>query len=296
MKKIFVFLMLSGMAACTSHHAKSDASGTFEVDETIISSEAAGSLKQFNIEEGQYLKAGQVTGYVDSTQLYLRKKQLQAQIKVVLSSLPDSQKQLAILEEQLQSAEREQRRFTNLIQSNAGTRKQLDDINTQVEVIKKQIEAQRSTLGITSSSIIEQTVPLRLQIAQLDDQLDKCKLINPLNGTVLTKYAMQDELAAPGKPLYKIANLSELVLRAYITSTQLSEVKLNQKVKVLTDKSASEYNEHEGTIIWISDKAEFTPKTIQTKDERANLVYAVKMKVPNQDGTLKIGMYGEVEF
>jgi HlyD family secretion protein len=295
MKKIIFLFSFAILAGCTSKEKKFDASGSFEAEETIISSEAAGMLKQFTVEEGQELKARQTIGYIDSTQLYLKKKQLEAQIKAVLSGRPDSEKQLAVLEEQLKNAEREQKRFTNLVQANAGTQKQLDDINSQIEVLKKQIEAQKSTLGITSSSISEQTEPLQIQIEQVKDQLEKCKLVNPINGTVLAKYAEQNEIAAPGKPLYKIADVSSLLLRAYVTGTQLSQVKLEQKVKVLIDKNEKEYSEIEGTIVWISDKAEFTPKTIQTKEERANLVYAMKIKVPN-DGSLKIGMYGEVKF
>ena|ERR1051326_391156 len=295
MKKIFFFFSLAVLAACNNEKNKFDASGSFETEETIISSEASGVLKLFSVEEGQELKAGQTIGYVDSTQLYLKKKQLEAQIKAVLSGRPDSEKQLAVLDEQLKNAEREQKRFANLVQANAGTQKQLDDINAQIEVLKKQIEAQKSTLGITSSSISEQTAPLQIQIEQIKDQLEKCKLVNPINGTVLVKFAEQNEIATPGKPLYKIADISFLLLRAYVTATQLSQVKLDQKVKVLIDKNEKEYSEHEGTIVWISDKAEFTPKTIQTKEERANLVYAVKIKVPN-DGSLKIGMYGEVKF
>ena len=296
MKKTFLLVVvLAGLASCNNKQNASDASGSFETVETIISAEAAGAIKQFNIEEGQTLKAGQVIGYIDSTQLFLRKKQLEAQIKAVLSGKPDVAKQVATLQEQLKNAEKEQKRFTNLLQGGAGTQKQLDDINAQIEVIKKQIEALESSLGITSASISEQTAPLQIQIDQVNDQLEKCKIINPINGTVLSKYAEANEEAAPGKPLYKIADISSLLLRAYITSGQLSQIKLEQKVKVLVDDGADKYKEQEGTIVWISDKAEFTPKTIQTKEERANLVYAIKIKVPN-DGSLKIGMYGEVKF
>jgi HlyD family secretion protein len=161
--------------------------------------------------------------------------------------------------------------------------------------LKKQIAAQQSALGISTQNINEQTLPLKAQMDQVNDQLAKCIVINPVDGTVLTKYAEPKEVAAPGKPLYKIADLSFLFLRAYITGDQVPQIKLDQKVKVLTDDGADKYLEHDGTISWISDKAEFTPKTIQTKEERANLVYAIKIKVPN-DGSLKIGMYGEVKF
>jgi len=293
--RIFFFFSIATIMSCNDGKNKFDASGSFEAEETIISSETAGLLKQFNVEEGQTLQAGQFIGYIDSTQLYLKKKQMDAQIKAVLSGKPDVAKQIAALQEQLKAAEKNQLRFSNLVKSEAGTQKQLDDINAQVEVLKKQIEALESSLGITSSTISEQTTPLLVQIEQINDQLAKCRIVNPINGTVLAKYAEQNEIAAPGKPLYKIADISSLLLRAYVTGTQLSQIKLEQKVKVLVDKNEKEYTEHEGTIIWISDKAEFTPKTIQTKEERANLVYAVKIKVPN-GGLLKIGMYGEVKF
>lgn len=283
------------LASCGNSKNNFDASGSFETDETIISSEATGVLEQFDVKEGQPLQSGQMVGYIDSTQLFLRKKQLEAQIKAVLSGRPDINAQIAALQEQLKTAEREQQRYGNLRKEGAGTQKQMDDMNAQVEVLKKQIAAQQSALGISSQNITEQTLPLKAQMDQLNDQLSKCRIINPVDGTVLTKYAEPKEVAAPGKPLYKIADLSFLFLRAYITGDQLSQIKLSQKVKVLTDDGKDKYKDHEGTISWISDKAEFTPKTIQTKEERANLVYAVKIKVPN-DGSLKIGMYGEVKF
>ncbi|HLG33265.1 MAG TPA: HlyD family efflux transporter periplasmic adaptor subunit [Bacteroidia bacterium] len=289
-----LFLLML-FATCGSNKNNFDASGSFEAEETIISSEAAGVIEQLDIKEGQTLQAGIPVGYIDSIQLYLKKKQLEAQIKVVLSAKPDISTQTAALQEQLKTAEREQQRYSNLRKDGAGTQKQMDDINAQVEVLKRQIVAQQSALGISSENISKQANPLQVQIEQLNDQLAKCRIINPVNGTVLTKYTEEKEVAAPGKPLYKITDVSNLFLRAYITGTQLSQIKLEQKVKVLTDDGAEKYKEHEGTITWISDKAEFTPKTIQTKEERANLVYAIKIKVAN-DGSLKIGMYGEVKF
>ena len=297
MKRIFYLnlIVLMLFACCNNNKYNFDASGAFETEETIISSEAAGVIEQLDVKEGQILQAGELIGYVDSTQLYLKKKQLEAQIKAVLSSKPDIAAQTAALQEQLKTAEREQLRYSNLMKGGAGTQKQMDDINAQIEVIKKQIAAQQSALGISSQSISEQTAPLKIQMEQLNDQLAKCRIINPVTGTVLTKYSEAKEVAAPGKPLYKIADLSFLFLRAYITGNQLSQIKLEQKVKVLVDDGVDKYKEHEGIISWISDKAEFTPKTIQTKEERANLVYAIKIKVPN-DGSLKIGMYGEVKF
>jgi HlyD family secretion protein len=281
--------------ACTSGETDYDASGTFEAVETIVSTEANGTIKALDLNEGQTLKAGAQVGYIDSLQLFLKKKQLLAQIRVVLSKRPNVAAQLATLYEQLKQAKREQQRIANLLKADAATQKQYDDATSQVAVTERQIDAQESSLGITSASLNEEILPLRVQIEQLDDQLSRCRIINPVNGTVLVKYAEAQEMAQSGKPLYKIADLSTIVLRAYITGDQLPKVKLNQKVKVLVDADAGSYKEYPGTIEWVSDKAEFTPKTIQTKDERANLVYAVKINVTN-DGVLKIGMYGEVKF
>ena len=281
--------------ACSSDKNMYDASGTFEAVETIVSAEATGTIQSLNIEEGQVVSSGSVIGFIDSTQLYLKRKQLQAQVRAVLSKRPNISTQLAALLEELQQAEREQRRVANLLRSDAATQKQLDDATTQVEIVKRKIAAQESSLGITTSSIQEETLPLQAQIEQLDDQLAKCRIINAVNGTVLTKYAETYETAVAGKPLYKIADLTHVILRAYVTGNQFSGIKLNQKVTVLVDDADGNYKEYPGTIQWISDEAEFTPKTIQTKDERANLVYAVKISVKN-DGFLKLGMYGEVKL
>ena len=297
MKSNFIMIVAATtlLMACNNTQNNFDAAGAFESVETIVSTEASGTLKGFKVEEGQTLQPGQFIGYVDSMQLYLKKKQLEAQIKAVLSGMPDAPKQVAVLEEQLKNAEKEQQRFANLIKANAGTQKQLDDINEQIEVIKKQIEAQKSTLGISSTNISQQTLPLQKQIDQLNDQIVKCKIINPIHGTVLTKYSQDHEVVMPGKALYKIAETDTLILRAYITGSQLSAVKLGQKIKVRIDKGAKQYGEYSGSIFWISDKSEFTPKTIPTKEERADLVYAIKVRVVN-DGFLKIGMYAEVKL
>jgi HlyD family secretion protein len=220
-------------------------------------------------------------GYIDSTQLYLKKKQLETQIKALLSKKPNISVQLSALQSQLATAEKEKIRIANLVKGDAATTKQLDDINANIEVIKKQIEAQKSSLEISSEGIGKDATPIYVQIEQLNDQLAKCNIINPINGTVLTKYSEVNEMTSSGKALYKIADLSTIILRAYITGNQLPQVKLNQKVKVNTDDGKGGFKETEGTIIWINDKSEFTPKTIQTKDERANMVYAVKVKVVN---------------
>jgi HlyD family secretion protein len=283
------------LASCSNKKADFDASGTFEAEETIISSEVSGTIKQFNVEEGQTLSSNQLIGFIDSTQLFLKKKQLQAQITALLGKRPDVSAQLASLEEQQMAAEKEQKRVSNLVKADAATTKQLDDVNTQLEVIKKQIEAQKSVLSISSQGINNDAVPIQIQIEQTEDQLSKCRIVNPVSGTVLGKYAEANEMTAPGKPLYKIADLRTIILRVYVTGNQLPALKLNQEVKVLTDDGKDGFKEVTGKITWINDKAEFTPKTIQTKDERANMVYAVKVNVIN-DGTFKIGMYGEVKF
>jgi len=283
------------MTACNNGNNNFDASGSFEAEETIISAEATGTIKQFNLEEGQTLKAGETIGYIDSTQLYLKKKQLKAQITALLSKRPDVSVQLASLQEQLKTAEKEKIRTIDLLKGDAATQKQLDDINANIKVLKKKMDAQKSSLNISSQGMSKDALPLQVQIEQLNDLLQKCSIINPVNGTVLAKYTEVNEMASAGKPLYKIADLSTIILRAYITGNQLPQIKHNQKVKLFTDDGNGGFKETEGTITWINDKAEFTPKTIQTKDERANLVYAIKVKVVN-DGSYKIGMYGEIKF
>lgn len=213
----------------------------------------------------------------------------------MLSKKPNISVQLAALQSQLKSAEKEKIRISNLVEGGAATKKQLDDIIASIDIINKQIHAQQSSLTISSTGISSDAMPLYVQIEQINDQLAKSKIINPINGTVLSKYAEPNEMATTGKALYKIADLSTIILRAYISGNQLQQVKLNQKVKVLTDDGKGGTKETAGAIIWVSDKAEFTPKTIQTKDERANMVYAIKVKVVN-DGSYKIGMYGEIKI
>lgn len=281
--------------SCSDGNGSYDASGTFEATEVTIPSQAQGLVKQFQVEEGEILEIGQSLGYIDSTQVYLQKVQLEAQIKAILSKTPNIAVQLSSLEEQLRQAKREQNRIQNLVSGKAAPQKALDDASSQVDIIENRIKAQKSTLSITSSSLVNETAPIQAQIRRLNDQLEKCKIINPVQGTVLTKFVEESEMALPGTPLYSIANLDTLTLRAYISGNQLPKIQLGQKVIVLISDRSEDSQKYEGTITWISDKAEFTPKTIQTADERAHLVYAVKIQVPN-DGYLKIGMYGEVKF
>ena len=292
---IVLILITALLLACSNGNGDFDATGTFESEEVIVSSEAMGKLLKFDVEEGMILKQDQVVGLVDTTQLYLKKKQLESTIRSVLSKQPDIPKQLAAIQEQIATAEREKIRIEDLVSSDAATTKQLDDINSQLDLLNKQYDATKSSLTITKQGMRSETLPLIAQVEQIQDQINKSIIRNPIDGTVLTRYAMQDEVTSNGKALYKIADLSEMILRAYINGDQLGQVKLDQKVKVFVDKGDGEQKELDGEIYWVSSKSEFTPKTIQTKDERANLVYAIKVKVKN-DGYLKIGMYGEIKF
>lgn len=281
--------------SCSKNGAEFDALGTFESVETIISAEAAGRLDSFAIEEGQLVQAGQLVGFIDTTQLSLKKRQLQAQIDALLTRRPEMAVQIASLAEQIKSATRERDRVERLMRSDAATQKQLDDASSNVEVLTRQLDALRSNLRTTTSGLESETQPLVSQIYQIDDQLKKSRIVSPMNGTVLTSYAEQYEVTGPGKPLFKMADVSTMILRAYVTGDQFSQITIGQKVQVFVDKGAKDYDTYNGTVTWVSSKAEFTPKTIQTKDERANLVYAIKISVPN-DGKIKIGMYGEVRF
>lgn len=287
----------------------SDATGTFEADEVIVSAEVPGKILTFNVEEGSQLSKDSVVGTIDSKNLTLQKEQMDASIRALSEKTSDIQPQVKLLEDQLQvqqsqlkTMEREKARTENLLKQDAATAKQLDDINAQIDVLNKQIAVTRQQMVVNKSNtntqnrgILSETEPLKKRVAQLEDQLQRSNILNPINGSVLAKYAEAGEVVSTGKALYKIADLTYINLRAYITGDMLSQVKLGQKVKVLIDQGEKSYKDYEGTIIWIADKAEFTPKTIQTKEERANLVYAIKVKVKN-DGYLKIGMYGEVQL
>jgi len=290
---IIPLLIVLGLNACDDSGIRHDASGSFEAVETIISAEANGKILQLNMEEGQELSAGQTLGFIDSTQLYARKLQLLQSKKAILSGRPQAGIQTEALKKEMANAVLDRDRIENLVKGGVATQKQLDDANAKVTTLHARIDAQESSLHTTTLSLNEQAATVDAQLTELNDQLKKSVITNPLKGTVLSKYAEQFEMTAPGRPLYKIADLSEIILRAYITGDQLSQVKIDQKVKVYTDNGKGDFKEGEGVITWINDKAEFTPKTIQTKNERANLVYAIKVKVHN-DGTYKIGMYGEV--
>lgn len=302
-------LMAVATTACNNSENKFDATGTFEATEVIVSSEMGGRIVSLNVNEGDTISANRIVGLVDAEGIELQKEQVEASISSLNDKTADVgpqvallQNQLAVQQSQLNNLLHEQKRFENLLKQDAATAKQLDDINAQIDVVKKQmlvtqqqIAVQRNAVSTQNRSILSENKPLQKRVAQLNDQLKRAEIINPINGTVLTKYAEVSELTNTGKALYKIADLRIMKLRAYVTGDQLSQIKLGQNVKVLVDDGKEKYKELSGTITWISDKAEFTPKTIQTKEERANLVYAIKINVQN-DGYLKVGMYGEVLF
>ena len=292
MKKV-LYIAVALLALACSKEAEFDAQGTFEATEVIVSSEATGRILNFDIEEGMTIVANQAVGTIDSLQLHLQRKQLIAQQSALLTSRPDVKKQLASLREQIVKQKSELRRVDNMLSDGAATQKQKDDIEAQIKILEGQLEATLSTLDKNTSTINDNSVALEAQIAALDDRISKCSIFSPVGGTVLVKYAEAGELASVGKPLMKIADLKNIYLRAYFTSDQLANIKLGDEVKVVADFGGDERYDYAGRIAWISSESEFTPKTIQTKDSRANLVYAVKIAVEN-DGRLKIGLAGEV--
>jgi HlyD family secretion protein len=328
MKKItktylLIITLSIGLFACNKSKNEFDATGVFEAEEVIISAESSGKLLSFKLDEGDDLKAGQEIGQIDCAGISLQKSQVQAsisslklkeneanpQVQILITQAESQRAMLATQKQQLAVLEKERKRLQNLVDAEAVPSKQLDDVVGQMEILRKQMEgtqsqiavinqqiaSQKEQVKIQNRGILSESQPLQVRVAQFDEQLGKCKIVNPFNGTVLVKYAESQEVTNTGKPLYKLANLELMTLHAYIAGTQLGQVKVNQPVKVFIDNGKDSYKEMAGTITWISSKSEFTPKTIQTKDERENLVYAVKVKVKN-DGFVKIGMYGEVRF
>jgi HlyD family secretion protein len=288
-------LALSLLWSCSMNNSESDAYGNFEAVEIMVSSEGNGKLMSFNLEEGDQVDEDQIVGYIDTIQLHLKKQQLKASIEAVGSKTQDVQIQVDVLEKKKANLLRERKRVEALLVDSAATTKQLDDINGEIAVVKRQIDATKSQLTTTNRGLLSEIKPIHYQIQQLEDQTMKCILRNPQRGTVLTKYVEESEIVAMGKPLYKIADLDEIFLRAYLSGKQVSNVKIGQTVSVLIDDIHENYKQFSGTITWISSSAEFTPKVVQTKDERVNMVYAFKVKVKN-DGSIKIGMPGEVRF
>ncbi|UOU99258.1 HlyD family efflux transporter periplasmic adaptor subunit [Chryseobacterium daecheongense] len=309
MKKIIIFLNAILFLNACKPKEEFDASGNFEADEVIVSAQQNGELISYSVREGAQLNAGEKVGQIDVTMARLQKEQAEASMNALneKTNNPDEQnllvkKQLAVQEAQLAQLLRERTRTANLVKADAATQKQLDDIDASIDQLRKQIVVTRQQLSVNNSnsntqnrSILSEKVPLEKTAAQFQEQINKGEIVNHINGIVLINYALKGEMQVVGKPLYKIANTNTLDLRAYITGTQLPQVKIGQQVKVRIDQGKKGYKEYPGTIIWISAQSEFSPKTIQTKDERANLVYAIKVRVKN-DGYLKIGMYGEVLF
>jgi HlyD family secretion protein len=297
MKIRFAFFSVVGLLlfACNGGHNEYDASGNFEAVENGVSAEGRGKNLAFGITEGKVLKQGQQIGYIDSTQLYLTKLQLAQNRKAILSGKPDIKIQLEALQKELDNAVSDRNRIENLVKGEVASQKQLDDANSRIAIIQSKIEAQKSALNTNTNTLTEQSSTVEIQAAQVEDQLRKCRIVNPVNGTVLAKYAEPFEMTAQGRPLYKIANLDTLVMRVYVSETQLSQIRIGQAVGVYIDSSKKEYKKYDGTISWISTTAEFTPKVVLTKEDRVTLVYAVKILVKN-DGFLKIGMPGEVTF
>ena len=279
------------MSSCSNDDDKSDAYGNFEATEIIVSAEATGKLLEFNVEEGQTIDEGEIIGYIDTVQLHLKKLQLEQQRKTVKTKSSNIFSEVSVLQQEKKNALIEKERTEKLIKDEAAPTKQLDDLNARINVINKQI----ASVKTHNSTIFQEMKTLDTQVDQIEDQIIKSEIINPVKGTVLTKFTEPSEIVSYGKPLYKIANLKVMNLRVYVSGEQLTSMRLGQKVTVLVDKNIKENRTLEGTISWISSEAEFTPKTIQTKEERVNLVYAVKVRVIN-DGTLKIGMPGEVVF
>lgn len=306
---LFALVVLS-FFACQKSAPRADAYGNFEADERLVSAEVAGKIVELRVEEGQDVQAGQVVGRVDSAQIVLRIEQLQASKRAVAAKSPAIGAQLAVFEKQLAATktqlatlDREKRRVENLLKSDAATPKQLDDLNAQIEAAQRQMDvileqktASNASLDVQKGGLLAEILPLEKQIAQLEDQLAKCRIASPTAGTVLTKYADAGEVTAPGKAIFKVAEMGNMVLRAYVSGAQLERVKVGGDVRVSIDAPGGGMQDLTGKIAWISPKAEFTPKIIQTKDERVNLVYAVKINVPNADRKLKIGMPGEVYF
>lgn len=312
MKKIsllFLALCSTVLISCKNGNGDFDASGTFEANEVIVSAETAGKILDFAAEEGTKLEKNQVAVVIDPTTLQLQSEQVEASINALGEKTSDLSPYIRTLEQQIEiqktqvsALERERTRFANLLKEDAATGKQFDDIETQLKVAKeqlalsqRQLDQQKATIGTQNRSVLSEQAPLSKRKAQIDDQLNRTKVMNPVAGTVLTSYAEAGEVTAPGKALYKVADLTVMNLRAYISGDQFAQVKIGQTVKVFIDNGKDDYKEIPGTISWISDKAEFTPKTIQTKDERAHLVYATRIRVKN-DGSVKVGMYGEVKF
>lgn len=296
MKKIMILATgLVVLASCGNKDVDYDASGVFETTEVLVSARGTGEIVSLNIEEGQQVKANEELGRLDVTQLELKKDQLKSGKSAATSRKLNTVQQVASINQQIQNLQKEKARFQALLRDGAATQKQVDDIGYQIAVLQKQLSAVNEQVSTANTSIDGQSAGFDAQIGQVDDMLRQAVITSPIDGVILSKYAEQGEFAAPGRALFKVADVSQMRLRAYITADLLTNVKIGQKVKVYADQGEKGRKEYEGTVSWISSEAEFTPKTIQTRDERSNLVYAVKVDVKN-DGIIKRGMYGDVKF
>lgn len=288
MKKTILFVFITIIFSCNKNNDKADGYGNFEATEVTISSEANGKIISLNLEEGNVLETQTPVGLIDTLQLYFTKQQLIASKYTITSKSANVVSQKSVLQEQLKTANIEQNRIHNMFAENSATKRQVDEIDGKVKIIEEQIKS----VGTQNAPILNDVKSIDVQIAKIKDQITKSKIINPFKGTVLTKYAEPGEVTAFGKPLYKIADISKMTLRIYVSETQLSKIKVGQNVTVKIDAD-KDMKSFQGTISWIASSAEFTPKIIQTKEERVNLVYAVKVIVKN-DGSLKIGMPAEM--
>ena len=296
MKKLMIMAAgLAVLASCGSNEKEYDATGTFETTEVTVAAEQSGTLMMFDVNEGDSLVLGKEVGLVDTTQIWLKIQQAGATKAVYQSQKPDMERQIAVTRQQLAKARQDQQRYKELVADGAAPSKMLDDATNQVAVLQKQLDAQISSLSTQLSTLNSQVSTVDVQVSQLKDQLQKCHITTPIKGTVLEKYVEKGEFVAVGKPLFKMADTDQMFIRAYVTSAQLKDIKVGQKAKVFADYGDGQKKEYEGTVSWISSRSEFTPKTIQTDDERADLVYALKVAIKN-DGYVKIGMYGEVKF
>ena len=296
MKKIFAMAgALLMLAACGNNEKQYDATGVFEATETTVAAEQSGTLMRFDVTEGNELSLAQEVGLIDTTQIWLKIQQSKATKEVYQSQKPDMEAQIAATRQQLAKAKQDQLRYKELVADGAAPSKMLDDATNQVQVLQKQLEAQISSLNTNTNALNKQMAATDVQTNQWQDQLQKCHIVTPIKGIVLEKYVENGEFVAVGKPLFKMADTEQMFIRAYVTSAQLKDVKVGQQAKVLADYGDGQKKEYDGTVSWISSKSEFTPKTILTDDERADLVYALKVAIKN-DGFVKIGMYGEVKF
>ena len=305
-----IILLLALLAGCAQPDHVFDGTGSFSATEIVVSAEAAGTIRSLQVDAGQKLSKDQVVGQVDTTLLHLQLEQTRAQIKSMGLGIPNVRAQTEFFDQQIQLAKtklsylrKEHERIMNLHRVEAATQKQLDDISSQVDqaeiqigVLENQKKAQTSALTTQKVGLEAKPIPLQAQLDLLREQIRRARIINPREGTILATYAEEGEYTSPGKPLYRLADLGDIHLKAYISGNSYSGIKLNQQVTVYTDDGLGGYHTDTGTVTWISEKAEFTPKTIQTRDERENLVYAIKVSVPNPDGRYKIGMYGEIKL